>query len=67
MERSQEVACDTARQAIVTFLEARFGDVPRDVVEEIELVVDEKQLKSLVRLAGSCADLEAFRTAMASR
>ncbi len=31
--------------------EARFGDVPRDLVEEIESVVDEKQLESLVRSA----------------
>jgi len=64
MEKTRKVACETAHEAIVTFLEARFGDVSRDVVEEVESVVDEKQLKSLMRLAGSCADLEAFRNAV---
>jgi predicted transposase YdaD len=63
----QNLLTDKAHQYIVSFLEARFGDVPRDLVEEIELVVDEKQLKGLVRLAGSCPDLEAFRSGMARR
>ena len=52
---------ETAHQDIVTFLEARFGDVPRDPVEEIESVADAKQLRGLVRLAASCPDLDAFR------
>jgi len=49
----------------VTVLEARFGDVPRDLAEEIELVVDAKQLKGLVRTAVACSDLDAFRNAIA--
>jgi hypothetical protein len=49
----------------VTFLEARFGDVPRDLAEEIESVVDEKQLKGLVRSAGACPDLDASRNVIA--
>ena len=61
----QNLLTEKAHQYIVTFLEARFGNVPRDLVEEIESVVDEKQLKGLVRLAGSCSDLDAFRRAMA--
>jgi len=32
-------------------------------VEEIESVADAKQLKGLVRLAASCADLDTFRNA----
>jgi len=64
-EATRETACETAHQYIVTVLEARFGDVPRDLVEEIESVVDEKQLKGLVRSAGACPDLDAFRNAMA--
>ena len=51
-------------QSIATVLEARFGDVPRDLVKEIESVVDEEQLKSLVRSAGTCRDLAEFRRAM---
>ena len=63
-EATRETACETAHQDIVTVLEARFGDVPRDLAEEIELVVDGKQLKSLVRTAVACPDLDAFRNAI---
>jgi hypothetical protein len=55
---------ETAHRYIATVLEARFDDVPRDLVEEIESVVDEKQLKELVRSAAACPDLAAFRRAM---
>lgn len=64
-EATRETACETAHQDIVTVLEARFGDVPRDLTEEIELVVDGKQLKGLVRTAVACPDLNAFRNAIA--
>ena len=62
-----EKACETVRQDIVTVLEARFGEVPVDLAEEIESIDDEKQLRGLVRSAGSCPDLEAFRDAIARR
>ena len=64
-EATRETACKTAHQNIVTVLEARFGDVPRDLAEEIESVVDGKQLKGLVRTAVACPDLDAFRSAVA--
>jgi hypothetical protein len=64
-ETARATACETARQDIVTVLEARFGDVPRDLSEEIESVADAKQLRGLVRLAASCPDLDAFRRALA--
>ena len=60
MEKSRA----TAHEYIAVVLEARFGDVPRDLVETIESVVDEKQLKDLVRSAAACPDLAAFRRAM---
>ncbi len=63
-EAAREAVRETAHQDIATFLEARFGDVPRDLVEAIESVVDEKQLKDLVRSAAACPDLAAFRRAM---
>ncbi len=63
-ETARATACETAQQDIVAFLEVRFGDVPRDIVEEIESVDDAKQLRRLVRLAASCADLDAFRNAI---
>jgi hypothetical protein len=62
-----EKARETAQRYIVAFLEARFGDVPRDLVDEIEAIDDEKQLRGLVRSAGSCPDLEAFRKAITRR
>jgi len=64
-EKTRETACETAHQYIVTVLEARFGDVPQDLAEEIESVIDGKQLKGLVRTAVACSDLDAFRGAMA--
>jgi hypothetical protein len=63
-EKSREAARETAHQFIATVLEGRFGDVPRDLVETIDSIVDEKQLRSLVRLAGICPDLAEFRRAM---
>ena len=63
-EKTREAARETAHQYIVTVLEARFGDLPRDLAEEIESVVDGKQLKGLVRTAVACPDLDAFRGAL---
>ncbi len=63
----EEKTRETAQRYIVAFLEGRFGDVPRDLVDEIESIDDEKQLRGLVRSAGSCPDLEAFRNAVSPR
>jgi hypothetical protein len=63
-EDIREAARATAHENIAAFLEARFGDVPRDLVEAIESVDDKKQLKDLVRSAAACPDLPAFRRAM---
>ena len=63
-EGAREGARENAHKYIATVLETRFGDLPRDLVEAIESVVDEKQLKDLVRSAAACPDLAAFRRAM---
>ncbi len=60
----QETACETARSDILAVLEARFGDLPRDLREEIESIHDERQFRGLVRSAVSCPDLDAFRDAI---
>lgn len=62
MEKTRE----TARLDIMTVLEARFGEVPVDLAEEIESIDAEKQLRGLVRLAASCPDLDAFRNGLTS-
>jgi len=64
MEKTRVTVRETAHQYIVTVLEARFGEVPVDLAEEIESIDDEKQLRGLVRLAASCADLDALRRAV---
>ena len=64
MEKTRETARETAQQYIVTVLEARFDHVPVDVVEGIESIDDQAQLRGLVRLAASCPDLAAFRDAV---
>jgi hypothetical protein len=55
---------ENAHENIAAFLDARFGDVPRDLVETIESVVDEKQRKDLVRSPAAGPELAAFRRAM---
>ena len=64
MEKSREATREAAHRHVMLLLEARFGDVPRDLVAEIGSIVDEKQLESLVRSAGTCPDLSGFRRAM---
>jgi vacuolar-type H+-ATPase subunit E/Vma4 len=66
-EAAREAALVTARENLVTVLEARFGNVPRDLADEIGSIGDAKQLKSLVRSAVACPDLDAFRDALAPR
>lgn len=65
-ETARATACETARQYILTVLEARLGKAPGDLAEEIESIDDEKQLRGLVRLAASCPDLDAFRNGLTS-
>ena len=66
-ETAQRTARETAQRYIVAFLEARFGEVPQDLVDEIEAIDDEKQLRNLVRSAGSCRNLEGFGKAIMRR
>ena len=62
---ARETACETAHQYIVTVLETRFGEIPRDLGEEIGSVSDEEQLRGMVRTAAACRDLESFRSEIA--
>ena len=49
------------KETILEFLEARFGTVPNDLVEGIQKIENRTRLKSLVRLAASCDNMETFR------
>ncbi len=55
------VVVENRREDILDFLESRFGEVPADLAEQIRSLADERRLRDLVRKAGSCADLDAFR------
>jgi hypothetical protein len=48
------------RASIRGTLEARFGAVPPERIVALDQVVDENRLKELVRLAATCADINAF-------
>jgi len=63
----QEFVAEGRRKDILTILETRFGEVPLDVSEAIQSVVDEDRLTDLVRKSASCPDLDAFRNAIARR
>jgi len=53
-----------AREAVLEALEARFGDVPGDVVGRVEVEQNLARLKLLLRTAVCAESLEAFRRAM---
>jgi hypothetical protein len=40
--------------------------VPKDVVDQLQQILDERKLRRINVVAGSCADLNAFRAALAS-
>jgi hypothetical protein len=61
-EREQE----TIREAIVEFLEARFGAVPEEIPERLRHVRARKKLKALVKDAARSPDLAAFRRRLLS-
>lgn len=50
----------TLRETIRANLEARFGTVPAERVVALETIADEVRLKELIRLAATCADVDAF-------
>lgn len=47
-------------QAIIDFLEGRFGSVPAETVQAIQSITDTEQLHRLCKVAGQCNNLEAF-------
>jgi hypothetical protein len=45
-------------------LRARFNKVPRDVLNDLHKIVDERRLKKLAGVAAKCPDLDAFHKAL---
>jgi len=57
---------ETRKGCIIVCLEARFGTLPQDVIEEIWSVQDGTGVQGLLRPAVLCDDLEEFRRHLAS-
>ena len=60
-EATQETARATVRQNILSILDARFGEVPQRLAEQIGSIEDQDQLNALVRSAATSRDLKSFR------
>ena len=59
--RTHELVAEGRQRDILAVIQTRFGEVPRDLAEEIESVVDDDQLTALVRKAVACPSLESLR------
>ena len=60
-ERLRDTAARALHDALLAFLEARFGSVPQAVADELRSVTDEQQLTQLARTAAVCPNVEDFR------
>ena len=63
-EGLQQGQVRAAREAVIDALEARFGEVPAEVVDRVQGVEDLAKLKVLLRQAVRAESLEAFRRAL---
>ena len=51
--------------ALSRFLKSRFGAIPAEMASAIQAIQDEKKLDELIDWAGSCLNLEEFRSRLA--
>lgn len=56
-----QATLQTTRDNLVQFLQARFGAVPTEVAEAVNVLADEAKLRDLITQAGRCPDLASFR------
>ena len=54
------------RRAVVARLEARFGSVPTERIASVNAVTDETRLRTFVRLATTCPNLDSFAAELAA-
>jgi hypothetical protein len=62
----QEIVVKERHKALLLFLEGRFGSVPADLAQAVRAVTKERRLDALMKYAGRCHDLEAFRAKLLS-
>ena len=58
----QELMAERSHKHILRFLTDRFGPVPQDIRDSLQMIQDEARLDDLVVWADRCPDLEAFCT-----
>ena len=57
----QEIIAETKRESLVAFLTSRFGTEAGELEADLKAIEDEDRLNELIKLAGSCRSLKAFR------
>jgi hypothetical protein len=62
----QELLAQRQKKDLETFLEGRFGAIPAEIVRQVDSILSEQKLAELIRFAGQCSDLEAFRLRLQS-
>jgi hypothetical protein len=62
-----KMIAERSHKLILALLKARFGPVPRDVTKHLQGIIDHEKLEKLSVVAGTCADLAAFRESLRSK
>jgi hypothetical protein len=62
----REIEAKATQRSLLDFLEGQFGTVPAELVGRLRKVRSEKKLRELVKYAGRCPDLDAFREKLLS-
>jgi hypothetical protein len=61
----QQGKVQEAREAILDYLEARFGSVPREIIRAVDAIDDLDRLKALRRQSAVVSSPEAFSSLLA--
>jgi predicted transposase YdaD len=62
----QELLCEELHNAIIGFLEGKFGPLPADLCDRVRAIQEVDALRTLSREAGVSPDLDAFRAKLPS-
>jgi hypothetical protein len=62
----RELMAENSHRIISKVLQARFKEVPQDILDRLGKIQKEKKLDELAEFAATCKDLKAFRTKLFS-
>ncbi len=62
----REFVAEQIHRVISRILSARFGQIPHELVEDLEKIEDPRRLEDLSELAATCPSLQAFRSELAA-